>query len=217
MKTRMPLPDISIKIKESATDFLLAMQGILQNDVEISEVRSQSDVMEDKEFSIVAAMPKEQNNNTQLIGQLISKSKDADRVEVEIRAQRWASDFPSQEEYTQCASNIFKPALKIYNHRYNTKYRLTIHKINEKPIRLPPGAEQYFRRFTMYPESGISHSLERRRFHAFIKYCHRHGVKLNKYELKDLLLTKGFYEKEAEQLSEIYEHGREILSVGLWG
>ncbi|MDH5651298.1 MAG: hypothetical protein OEZ39_05440 [Gammaproteobacteria bacterium] len=211
----MPLPDITIKINEPAYNFLSSMQKILQDDIQISEVRTNWDVMGDGEFSIVAVMPKDQNGNTQLIGQLISKKKDAGRIEIEIRAQRWANDFPSQEEYAQYADNIFKPALNIYNRKNGTKCRLTIHKIRKKQIVLPPGAEKHFKLFTMYPESGIAHPLERCRFHAFIKHCHRHGVKLNKYEFKMLLLKKGFNEKEAEKLSGIYVHGREILSVKL--
>jgi len=213
----MPLPDITIKTQESPQEFLLAMQEIFQRTSEITEIRAQWEIMGDEGFSIVGVMPKEQHGNTDLIGQLISKKNDCDRIDIEIRAKVWGEGFPSYDEYVQRAKDIFLSPLKEYNREHGKRYRLTIHKIREKPLKLPPGAEQYFNRFTMYPQSGISHPLERKRFHAFIKYCYRYGVKLDKSEFVNLLIMKEFNSNEAEQLGEIYEHGREILSVGLWG
>jgi hypothetical protein len=206
MKEILPLPDISIKIDLKTKIFLKAIEAISKRSNNCSETKSDMEEISGKGFFIVAVKPIEQRGNNDLIAQLISYGENTERIQVEIRGFK---KTPSYQEYVDCAQEIVNPLIKQYNKENQKKYRVTIHKKAIKLYTLPPGAQKYFNKFTIFPDS--SHPSDKHNFHFFIRYCHQYKVKLTGYQLKELLLKKGFSESNAQRYREIYTCGREIL------
>lgn len=79
---------------------------------------------------------------------------------------------------------------------------------------LPPLARKYFLSFVNCANKSIPHPLDMNRFYKFVRFCHTRRVKLDQHELREYLLRGGFPERNAEDLSEVYYHGRKLLSTG---
>lgn len=78
---------------------------------------------------------------------------------------------------------------------------------------IPPVTRKLFLRFVNLANKTIPHPLDIKRFYQFIRFCHTRRVKLAEDELREYLLRAGFPERNAERLSNIYYHGRALLSV----
>lgn len=206
------LPDITIKISEDANCFLQNIEEILRKSSVLSGVKLEIDYLLEG-HSILCAVPVEQNGNIYLWGQLIFHQDKRHRINIEVRARQWENEWPTKEQYIEWAYNIFKKPLAAYNKLHSKRYRITVHSRKANAYKLPPGAQKFFDRFTIFPDIGISHPLERENFHKFIKYCHQFRVKLDGNQLETLLKRKGFSEEKAEELSQIYVHGRELLKI----
>lgn len=64
--------------------------------------------------------------------------------------------------------------------------------------------------FLRLANKGGLHPYDWQRFYGFIATCHRFSVQLAVTDLAQLLRSQGF--QDAGYISEVYEHGREILS-----
>ena len=78
-------------------------------------------------------------------------------------------------------------------------------------LKLPRGAEGYFRRFLARANISVLHDNDWECFYEFIVYCHRHHVTLDYWDLRQALIAEGFREYTAKNLSDAYKHGRGIL------
>lgn len=79
---------------------------------------------------------------------------------------------------------------------------------------LPPQTLKMFLRFVNCANKTILHPLDMKRFYQFVRFCHTRRVKLDEQQLRSYLIRGGFPERNAENLSNIYYHGRKLLSVG---
>ena len=73
-----------------------------------------------------------------------------------------------------------------------------------------PERTNYF--LTQFTNRKAFHQLDMHCFYHFIQAAHEGGTNLTKYELKAVLLERGYTEEKSEWLSEIYYHGRELLA-----
>ncbi len=80
-------------------------------------------------------------------------------------------------------------------------------------LKLPTGAEGYFRRFLARANISVLHDNDWECFYEFICYCHRHHVTLDYWDLRQALMAERFSEYTATNLSAAYQHGRQILRI----
>lgn len=80
---------------------------------------------------------------------------------------------------------------------------------------LPLLARTLFLSFVDLANTSLLHPLDMRRFYRFIRFCHARKVNLGEHELRAHLLQAKFSEEDADNLSSIYYHGRNLLSVGV--
>lgn len=133
----------------------------------------------------------------------------AETVEVEVKADNWvpALDYKA---YSSTIREVVQPVLNIYNRSYGTWIRLGVPG-PAKPARLPKEADRLFRRYLAQASRGYAHALDWAVFYDFILHCHDFRVALVAEELKDLILASGFAETPADELAEVYRHGRALL------
>ena len=83
---------------------------------------------------------------------------------------------------------------------------------SEKSRNLPPRTGYFYRQFASVSTKNFSyHWADMNRFYTFIVAAHRGGTELTDGDVEELLIEDGFEEKTAEDLANIYNHGREIL------
>ena len=85
----------------------------------------------------------------------------------------------------------------------------------DKKIKLPKRTKSYFEKFVNLANKQTLHPRDWERFHIFILACHEGNTKLPQGELKSLLIDNGFPEDNASSLSNIYNHGRDLLKLKL--
>lgn len=88
-------------------------------------------------------------------------------------------------------------------------------KTMDKKIKLPKRTKSYFDKFVNSANKQILHPRDWERFHTFILACHAGNTKLPQGELKSLLIDNSFPEDNASSLSNIYNHGRDLLKLKL--
>ena len=80
-------------------------------------------------------------------------------------------------------------------------------------MKLPKRTKVYFDQFVNLANKQSLSPLDWERFHVFIRVCHAGNTKLPQGELKNLLINNGFPEDNASSLSNIYNHGRDLLKI----
>ena len=80
-------------------------------------------------------------------------------------------------------------------------------------MKLPKRTKDYFNQFVNLANKQNPSACDWERFHKFIRVCHAGNTKLPQGDLKSLLIDNGFPEDNASSLSNIYNHGRDILKI----
>ena len=80
------------------------------------------------------------------------------------------------------------------------------------PRALPERTGYYFAQFVAAANKDVLHPLDWRRFYHFIHAAHQGRAKLSSHEVESLLVERGFSVSQAACLSNIYHHGRELLT-----
>ncbi len=78
---------------------------------------------------------------------------------------------------------------------------------------LPPKSAQLLAGFLSIADGSITHPNDATRFYKFIRHCHAKSVNLPSETLRTILKRYGCENEQAERLSRIYHHGRNILKV----
>ncbi|HEY6086091.1 MAG TPA: hypothetical protein VIU63_11905, partial [Nitrospira sp.] len=129
-----------------------------------------------------------------------------DIVFVEIRAERWGSgDSPPYEMYCAEARALIVPLISKYNRETHAGLRVVIRAKQRLEPKLPPQSEHLFARFTALANKTALHPLDWRRFYAFIRNS-RMRKTISNEDMARLLTGKGFSEKNALHVAEIYGH-----------
>lgn len=144
--------------------------------------------------------------------QVTSEDGGSRRLSVELVAQEWSSDEVSPKEYLHETKRILEPCLREVRKSRGVRTRLTTAPARPARVCLAPGAKAILERFVSKANVSTLHPFDWQRFHVFIRYCHRHGVRLYPADLVSILEEIGFRHETAQYLSQIYDHGRAILS-----
>ena len=78
---------------------------------------------------------------------------------------------------------------------------------------MSPKLAKYFERFVNNANKLGLHPLDWGRFYNFIAHSHSLRSRLSEYDLKCLLVERGFPEEYARELATIYDHGRTVIQV----
>jgi hypothetical protein len=209
---RERLPGITIKPDVSPKEFMERVQDLVTRQ-EIWEISrfEKGRVGEEHlllELAYVGSQPKISHD---LVAQFAYHARfDKDRVRVEIRARNWGNEGPSYDSYVG-AAHLIKPLLSLYNIEYKTRVRLNIESRKDLEPRLSPKAKEFFDNFASMANKSVPHPLDLGRFYDFVIVSHMVRSKLTSEDIVYLLVQKGFNERYAQDIANIYDHGREIL------
>jgi len=76
-------------------------------------------------------------------------------------------------------------------------------------MKVPPRTDYFLTQFT---NRRAFHQLDMECFYHFIQAAHQFNARLSKFDVKDILISRGYTEEKSEWLSEIYFHGRKLLA-----
>jgi hypothetical protein len=141
--------------------------------------------------------------HTEVGGQLIGRDDIPGRVLVEMRAHWRDPDPPTRASYCTAASELMLPLLKIYNRTYDTRYRFRVQNTVLKAAKLSTRTKILFERFAVLANTVSLHPLDWDRFYALVREGRQ---ELPGYELRAMLIARGFSNEKAEHLSEVYAH-----------
>ncbi|MCF6269190.1 MAG: hypothetical protein L3J41_05750 [Melioribacteraceae bacterium] len=204
------LPKIYIGISELSKNFINNFETLVKKEKNFT-YNIDKNINRNNNYFIINVIPDNNLGHIGLFGQLISRSKEKNKIIVEIRANKWNSEPTNYNEYVAAAKSIFNDLLKNYNKTNQKRYRLNIQKRKDTEPKLPPGAKIIFDVFINSANKQILHPLDWRRFYFFVKYCHSKKVKIYQEDIMRLLIAENFSEEKAEYLADIFHHGIEIL------
>lgn len=203
------LPNISIKIDTNPSEFLKRIESIASQTGDF-QVRLHEDI-DSERFHVLNVTPEFSTPHKELFGQLIALPELNARVRVEMRASRWNPEPPSYDAYVESARSVFAPLLQLYNKSFHSRRRLTVQSKESLRPSLPPRANKFFNEFVVLANKNGLHPYDWERFYRFIYICSPRNIKLTRDDVKRLLILSGFSIQYADYLSDIFEHGRDLL------
>lgn len=196
------LPSIDIAVSIEPREFLERMAVIGEQTGQYS-VERHYDAIKGGKLDIINFRFLGSSPHTEVGGQLIGRDDIRRRVLVEMRAHWWDPDPPTRASYSRAASELMLPLLKIYNRTYDTHYRFRIQNTVLKAAKLSTRTEILFDRFVVLANTASLHPLDWDRFYALVREGRQ---ELPGYELRAMLIARGFSNERAEHLSEVYAH-----------
>ena len=196
------LPGIDIALLVKPRDFLERMAVIGEQTGQFT-VERHYDAMEDGALDIVNFRYLGSSPHTEVGGQLIAREDIPRRVLVDMRAHWWDPDPPTRAVYCAAATELMLPLVKTYNRAYAARYRFRIQKTGLKEIKLSPRTKTLFDRFAILANTASLHPFDWDRFYALVREGRQ---ELPDYELRAMLVARGFSNEKAGHLSEIYTH-----------
>ncbi|MBO9580136.1 MAG: hypothetical protein J7498_04520 [Sphingobium sp.] len=197
------LPGIDIAVRIEPRLFLDRMAVIGEGTGQFTVERHYDAALLDSELDIVNFRYLGSGPHIRVGGQLIARGDTAGRILVEMRAERWDPDPPTRAIYCAAASELMLPLLKTYNRIHSTRLRLRVQKTVLKETRLSPRTKTLFERFAVLANTASLHPLDWDRFYAFVREGRQ---ELPGYELRAMLIARGFSNEKAGHLSEVYAH-----------
>lgn len=207
------LPDISLKIDCSPREFIERIEEIARSQSQFIEIHKQLDFLGEKGLDVLNIKPREQNEQIDIYGQVITRLETVERVDIEIRSSRWNPEPPTYDIYVKEARRIMIPLIKEYNQKYNSKRRLSIQVKSDKNSKLSPVAQKYFARFVNCANKKALHPKDWDRYYKFIRFCCAKRISLYEEDITRLLIAEGFSKEKAEYLASIYWHGLKLLKT----
>mgnify|MGYP003576450751 CR=1 FL=1 len=196
------LPGIDIAVSIEPREFLDRM-AVIGEQIGHFTVERHYDAIRNGKLDIVNFRYLGSSPHTEVGGQLIGRDDIPGRVLVEMRAHWWDPDPPTRASYCAAASELMLPLLKFYNRTYDTRYRFRIQNADLKGTKLKSRTKILFERFAVLANTASLHPLDWDRFYAFVREGRQ---ELPGYELRAMLIARGFSSEKAEHLSEVYVH-----------
>lgn len=196
------LPNIDIAVSIKLAQFLARMAGIGENSGQFQVERHSilpgkygTDIVN---FRLTAESSHEGHGF-----QLIAHDDRPGRVNVEVRAARWAPDPPTRAIYVEAATGLVGKLLKQYNRQYSARYRLRIGAGLGKAFVLSERTRTLLERFTILANTSSLHFYDWQCFYALVRDSRQ---EIPDYLLRSHLTKAGFSSQRALELSEIYMH-----------
>ena len=135
--------------------------------------------------------------------QLLAPPDTAGGVAVEMRAQRWNPDPPTNAVYCEAARGLVSPLLTVLNRSQSTRYRLRIERFGSDRFKMSPRNKALLDRFALLANTSSLHPLDWKRFYELVRESRQ---ELPEAELRPLLAARGFSTAKAAELAELYGH-----------
>ena len=201
------LPDIQIIISQNESDFFRDAQTAVLSLSGYSGKMLQPGIGP-QVFQI--SLP-DDGLHVEGIALFIYVAKSPGSIRVELQSSGWITNPTESRDYATYAKLMLDPVLAEYNSLTNSKVELEIATEAEMEPSLPDLAFSSFKLFLAIANKGALHPLDWRRFYKFIRVCEASAVQLSGPDIRRLLQRSGFDAEYAEELSNIYDHGRGIL------
>lgn len=196
------LPAIDIKLSVEPSLFLQRMIAIGretgQFTTEHVDDRAGGTRLEVANFRLTRESPHEGHGF-----QLIAREDKADRVHVEMRAQRWSPEPPTCRVYEQSARDLVGALLKRYNRSFGTRHRLRIGARGARPFKLSQRSKTLLDRFATLANTRSLHPFDWRRFYELVREGRQ---EIPEHLLRAELERAGFAHEKACELAELYAH-----------
>lgn len=196
------LPDIYIAVPGDPRAVLEEIARLAEADVLLT-VEQHFDALGDVGWHVVSIHSSRPSEHQGLGGQMISRPDLPSRIEVEMRAFRWAPDPPTRDAYVSAARALFVPLLRAYNRAYRSRHRLCVELARKPGARVPPATQALLDRFAILANLDSLHPLDWGRFYRFVKESKR---ELPMEAVRVLLIERGFARDRAHVLAELYRH-----------
>lgn len=197
-----PLPAIDIKISAEPSLFLERMIALGEQSgrftIEHVDDRAGGTRLEVVNFRLLNESPHEEHGF-----QLIARREKPDRIQVEMRAQRWSPDPPTRAVYEQSARDLVRPLLKSYNRSFQTRHRLRIGAREGSSFRISERTQTLLRRFTTLANTRSLHPFDWRRFYLLVQEGRQ---EIPDHILRAKLEQAGFAPAKAQELARLYAH-----------
>lgn len=141
---------------------------------------------------------------------LIASEVGSEPVDVRLSADQWHPEL-NYRVYTETARQLMVPLLREYNREYGSRLQLGIPGPRTLP-RLPKQAKEILQRYLACANTSYAHPVDLPLFYDFVIHCHEHRVSLMSDDLRALLLAEGLPADAAEELTNIYDHGRALMA-----
>ncbi|MDF0541167.1 hypothetical protein PX699_02330 [Sphingobium sp. H39-3-25] len=196
------LPSIDIAVSVEPREFLERMAVIGEQAGQFT-VERHYDAIKDGKLDVINFRYLGSSPHMEVGGQLIGRDDLPGRVLVEMRAHWWDPDPLTRASYCTAASELMLPLLNIYNRTYDTRYRFRVQNTVLKAAKLSTRTKMLFERFVVLANTASLHPLDWDRFYALVREGRQ---QLPGYELRAMLIARGFSNEKAEHLSEVYAH-----------
>lgn len=196
------LPDIDIAIGSASRSFLPEMADIGRGSGRF-DVELHQELLGTVGFDVVNFRCREIHAHQDLGFQFISKDIDLRRVEVELRAFRWAPDPPTAFVYVDAAQSLVAPILTEYNRAYGTQYRLRVEKRSRSEFKISARTGALIDRFAVLANRSSLHPLDWERFYRLVEESRQ---EVPGPQMRAVLVGHGFSPEEAGRLADVYAH-----------
>lgn len=196
------LPAIDIKVSAKPSLFLERMIAIGRQSgqfaIEHVDDRASGTRLEVANFRLSGDSPHEGHGF-----QLIARAEQPDRIQVEMRAQRWSPEPPTRAVYEQSARELVGGLVKRYNRSFGTRHRLRIGAREGKPFKLSQRSTTLLDRFVILANTRALHPFDWRRFYLLVREGRQ---EIPEHVLREKLEQAGFGAKKAHELAQLYAH-----------
>ncbi|MET3835236.1 hypothetical protein ABIB58_000555 [Brevundimonas sp. UYEF29] len=196
------LPDIDIAVGDDRGAFLSRMADLGRASGRF-DIEHHRDAGGTAGFDVVNFRDLEASPHRELGFQLLTRPDTPDRVAVEVRAQRWTPDPPTNAVYCDAARHLVSPLLTMLNRSHSTRYRLRIERSASDRFKLSPRNKVLVDRFALLANTSSLHPLDWKRFYELVRESRQ---EIPEAELRALLGARGFSTARSVELAELYGH-----------
>lgn len=198
------LPSIDIAVSVELGQFLERMAGLGGNSDKF-QVERHGLSLGDRQTGIVNFRLLAESLHEDHGFQLITYNDLSGRVSVEMRAERWFPDPPTNAVYVEAAQSLVGDLLRQYNRQFGTRYRLRICARQGKAFVMSERTKTLLQRFTNLANTSSLHFYDWQRFYGLVREGRQ---EIPDYLLRSHLTKAGFSLQRASELAEIYTHLR---------
>lgn len=205
------VPSVKLKADVDPREFLARIEAIAGEQGRYEIYRDNAPEVEGG-WELLGLRVKGKATHKGLSGQLVATPIGNPTLLVKVLAAQWSPDL-SYQTYVAAVHEVFDPLVQEYNRRFRARRRLSIPTRESLEPTLPPKAGEAFHTFVALANKSALHPLDWRRFYQFVRVCHNGRARATASDIKRLLVKAGFDESYAEEIANVYEHGRNMAKV----
>jgi hypothetical protein len=207
------IPQVTLQVSEEPEQFLHRMDELLRTESELT-VKSKLEFHGEHDHLSVGFSP-DSHSVEDLVGMFVYWPEETPRLRIEAMA-RWEPLFPSYETYVSAIRDLFSKRIKIYNKKYEHRYRLRIPTKESCLPRLPPKLNQKFESFCNLANKNCLHPYDWRRFYEFVVASYSSQPDLTQDAVRYHLHQAGFDVEKCDYLAEAFYRCKDFYIETDW-